>query len=268
MTVALRPSNSLKALPFLPAKAQSPSSRALLANSFKVDETLSRNLTEPQLLMEYDVRLQLIQNSCWTVYLHPFTFIVPDNEEVWEVDLNDINRVSYDHGKLVRIVTSFDIPNCNLSGFICYDGAISIPRIAPFESIEEAEKFFNSFIVSLVLNDFYVEGVDVRDIVPAQLLESWAIWNTGFGSSWNSQLHTKVRMKSTSNMDSIYLASPRSLKVYQIKAMLEKGGQLTRKINNLTPKFLNKGITELRYSNWDLALSNLWITAEQLVNHL
>lgn len=218
--------------------------------------------------MKKGLKEKLFHNTCWTIYLHPYTFVVPDNEETWEVDLKDINNISYNNGNLVKIVSSFKIPDCEIVGFICYDGAISIPRLPPFRNIEDAETFFNTFLAKLLLKDFYVEGVDVRDIVHAQLLDKWAIWNLDFGSSQNSHLHTKVRMKLTSNMETIYLASPRILRVTEIKNMLSDGERIFNKINNLTPKFLTKGITEIRYKNWDLALSNLWITAEQLIDHL
>ena len=218
--------------------------------------------------MDKDLEKKVFHNLCWTVYLHPYTFVVPDNEEPWEVNLKDINNISYNNGNLVKIVSSFKIPNCETVGFICYDGAISIPRLKPFMSIENAEIFFNTFLAKLLLKDFYVEGIDVRDIVNAQLLENWAIWNSGFGSSLNSQLHTKVRMKLTSNMETIHLANPRILRVSEINSMLVEGEKVFNKIPNLTPKFLTNGITEIHYKNWDLALSNLWITAEQIIDHL
>lgn len=208
------------------------------------------------------------RNPCWVTYLHPLTFIVPDNEKTWEVPLDEINKGSYNHGKLLRIVSTFKIQNNELDGLICYDGAIAIPKNKQFPQREDAVNFFNNFIVKLLFAGLYVEGIDVRDVVDGQLHDKWSIWPVDFGSSASSQMHSKIRMKVASNIDTIQLANPRILKVHEILIMLANGDSILKKIPNLSPKFLTKGISEIKYKNWDSVLSNLWIIAEQLIDFL
>lgn len=208
------------------------------------------------------------KNSCWVAFLHPLTFVVPDDEKPWKVKLEDINNVSYSSGNLIRIVARFKIDGLDIDGLICYDGAIAIPRIGKLLHKEDAVNFFNKLFTQLLFCDFKVEGVDLRDIVSGKLYDNYAITTYDFGNSANSQLHTKIRHNYVNNIDSIYLDSPRIIKVGKLLKMMNDGENVLKKIPNLSPKFLMKGITEITYRNWDLVLSNLWIIAEQIIDFL
>lgn len=205
---------------------------------------------------------------CWVCYIHPLSFIIPDGEEKLNITLQEINSVSYNHGELVRIVSSFKLPNSNIDGLICYDGAIAIPRNDQFRGIEQAVNYFNDFLAKLLVSEFYVEGVDVRDIVTGRLNEKWSIWPVDLGYSAASQLHSKIRMRMASNTDTILLSNPRSIFVSEFKAKVQKGERILSKVPLLNSKYLTKGVSEVRYKSWDLVLSNLWITAEQLIDFL
>lgn len=207
-------------------------------------------------------------NPCWVAFLHPFTFVVPDDEKPWEVRLEEINNISYSNGNLIRIVTKFDIEKSDLPGLICYDGAIAIPKNNTFKTKEAALNYFSILFTKLLLTNFYVEGIDHKDIVNGHLNENWSVWPTDLGSSSISQAHSKIRMLTASNMDTIQLSNPRIIYVQEILNKLERGGKILKQIPNLNSKFILRGITEFRYKNWDLVLSNLWITIEQLIDYL
>ncbi|MCW3161143.1 hypothetical protein [Chryseobacterium oryctis] len=207
-------------------------------------------------------------NPCWVAFLHPYTFIIPDDEKPWEISLEQINNLTYNNGNLIRIVCKITIPNSELPCLVCYDGAIAIPKNKNFKLKENAIIYFSEFFTKLILADFYIEGLDQKDIVSGNLDNNWAIWPTSLGSSYISSLHSKIRMKETSNIDTILLSSPRILKVSELNAKLNIGEQILSKIKNLSPIFLLRGFTEYQYKNWDLVLSNLWITIEQLIDSL
>lgn len=207
-------------------------------------------------------------NPCWVAFIHPMTFVVPDDENQWEVKLEDINNISYSSGNLVRIVTKFNIEKSELSGLICYDGAIAIPKNIKFQTKESALNYFSLFFAKLLLANFYVEGIDHKDIVNGHLNENWSIWPTDLGSSSISNLHSKIRMLNASNIDTIHLANPRIIYVSELLDKLKLGEEIFKQIPNLNPKFLLRGITELKYKNWDLVLSNLWISIEQLIDFI
>lgn len=201
-------------------------------------------------------------------FVHPYVFIVPDDEEPWEVKLEEINSVNYNHGKLIRLVAGFDVANVELQGLICYDGTFVLPRTGIYKDKNKAIDFFNQIFLHLNLCGFLTEYVDHRDVLYGQLYENWGARNLEFGNSAAAQLHSKNRTRVSSNFDTIMLSNPRTIKVSELHEMLKKGDEILKTIPNLSPKFLNIGLTEIRYENWDLVLSNLWISAEQLIAHL
>lgn len=209
-----------------------------------------------------------INNPCWVAYIHPFTFIRPDDEKIWKIKLEEINNLTYQNGNLIRIVAKFDIKNYNLPALICYDGAIAIPKNDNFKTKESALLYFSELFAKLLLSNFYLEGIDQKDIVTGNLDNKWAIWPTSFGESYISNMHSKIRMKETTNFDTIFLLRPRYLKVSQFLDKIKVGNDIFTEIKNLSPIFLLRGFTEFKYKNWDLVLSNLWIIIEQLIDFL
>lgn len=205
---------------------------------------------------------------CWLTYIHPYTFIVPDGEKPWVITLDEINKVSYNHSKLLRVVTKFETEDNQLDSLICYDGTIAIARHGKFQEKNEAINYFNRILLALNLSGFYVEYVDHRDVVSGVFEEGWKISNTEMGGSALSHLHSKNRWRVGSNMDTIHFDNVRILSVGEFKKILKSGLGILNAIPNLSAKFLNIGLTEIMYGNWDLVLSNLWISSEQLIDYI
>lgn len=204
----------------------------------------------------------------WVSYLSPFTIVVPDDEEPLKVDLDKINNNTYNHSKLCEIVTKLPIKNQKLEGLICYDGAIAIPMVKHLGKKENAVDFFNDIFCKLLLGGHHCEAVDRRDVVTGQLKNKGMIWPVNFGNSKSSNLHAKLRMRMGSNVDSIILSKPNYIKVSDFKNAIRIGTEVLSMIPNLTSTFLIRGVTEVKYRNWDLVLSNLWITVEQLIDFI
>lgn len=218
--------------------------------------------------MKKEDRIKHFSNPCWVSYLSPFTLIVPDDEEPLKVDLNEINSNTYDHGKLCRIVSSMAINSSVFDLIICYDGAMTIPKQKPFFDKEKAVDFFNDLFCKILLGGIFCEAIDRRDIVNGQLHEKRLIWPVDFGHSASTHLHSSLRMRMGSNLDSIILSNPNHITISAFHEAVKQGNKILSKINNLTPKFLIRGITEIKYRNWDLVLSNLWVTVEQLIDFI
>ncbi|RAU82466.1 hypothetical protein [Pontibacter arcticus] len=216
--------------------------------------------------MDKEKRKEHFNSPSWVTYLTPFTLIVPDNEEPLKVELEEINSNTYNHGKLCKIVSSSPIDSFDFDLIICYDGALAIPKFSTFSEKEKAVDFFNNLFCKILLGGIYCEAVDRRDIVNGKLHKQSFIWPVDFGNSASTHLHSKLRMKVASNMDSIILSNPNYITVSEFHKTIGAGNNILSKINNLTPKFLVRGVTEITYRNWDLVLSNLWITVEQLID--
>lgn len=208
------------------------------------------------------------RESGWVSYLSPFTIVVPDDEEPLEVDLEEINNNTYNHGILCKIVTNLPIKNQKLDGLICYDGAIAIPMVKHLGKKENAVDYFNDIFCKLLLGGHHCEAVDRRNVVTGTLKNKGMIWPVNFGDSKSSNLHAKLRMRMASNLESIILSKPNYIKVSDFKNAIRIGTEVLSMIPNLTSTFLIRGVTEVKYRNWDLVLSNLWITVEQLIDFI
>ncbi len=206
-------------------------------------------------------------NIAWVAYLSPFRFVVPDSEEPISISLDDINSNSYDHGKLCRIVSVVSPKDDTSHNMVlCYDGALAIPRSSQFLTRESALQFFTKVLCQLTLGGTHCEAIDHRDIVTGDIHEDGLLWPVDIGRSGSSSLHSKLRMRIAGNIDSIILAHPKHISVSEFATSLDIGSKYFSNISNLTPSFLLRGITEYAYGNWSSALSNLWITIEQLTD--
>ena len=209
------------------------------------------------------------EDICWVGYLYPFTMIVPNGESPLAVPLDEINNNSYNYGQLCRIIGNApvaDLPDLDI--LICYEGAIALPAAGKYSKKAIAVNYFNYLFACLLLGDLEIEAVDTRDVVTGTLHESRLIWPVGFGDSASSRMHAKLRMRLGNSIDNIILSNPRHIYLSAFKQKIGFGAQIFATISNLTPTFLIKGFTELKYNNWSTALSNLWICIEQLTDFL
>jgi len=218
--------------------------------------------------MDKKERIKHMGNPGWVAYLSPFTLIIPDNEDPLKVDLDEINSNSYDHGKLCRIINYTNIEESKYDMVICYDGAFAIPKVGRFSEKEKAVDFFNRLFCKLLLGGFYCEAIDRRDVVNGYLHEKRLIWPTDFGQSASSHLHSTLRMRSAGSTDRIILSNPSHITISEFHRYKNFGDEILSIVTNLTPTFLIRGVTEIKYRNWDLVLSNLWITVEQLTDFI
>jgi hypothetical protein len=210
-----------------------------------------------------------LRENCWVAYLYPFTIIVPDGEQPLAVPLEEINRNTYDHGRLCRIIGTSPVRDLTgLSLLICYDGALALPATGKYLRKEAAVNYFNYLLACLLLGGSRPEAVDTRDVVSGTLHESRLIWPVDFGNSASSLMHAKLRMRLGSSIDNIILSNPAHIYLSDFRQQLKTGEKIFVKIRNLTPTFLITGFTELKYNNWSTALSNLWICIEQLTDFL
>lgn len=216
-----------------------------------------------------NIHHKMFANPCWVGYVSPFKIIVPDGEQPLEIPLEEINSNTYNHGNLCRIVEK--LPLNEIDGFstlVCYDGAIAVPKFGRLSLKENAVNFYNRLFTALLLGGIMCEAVDKRDIVSGSLHENRAVWPVDLGDSASSHLHAKLRMRNASNLDSILLLKPNYVFLADFIHALEVGSRVLGAVKNFTPTFLIRGVTEISYKNWATALSNLWISVEQIIDFI
>ena len=214
---------------------------------------------------------EVSEKRFWLCYLYPMRMITKEGETI-TFSLDEINQCTYDHGLLCRIVgnvcNTFD--NKAIEYTVCGDGALLINNDSMKLTANELLLHFNDLLCKLLFGGIYVESIDNKDVTIGFLHNDSMIWPVNFGRSLSSNTHARIRMHLANNMETIFLdsACKESKTIVELNTALCKGGELLKQMSNLSTFYLLTGITELRYGNWSSALSNLWIVAEQLIDHL
>lgn len=137
-------------------------------------------------------------------------------------------------------------------------------------SINDLILIYNNLLCSILLGGIYVEAIDSKDIVSGSLHNSNMIWPVNLGESLSANMHGRLRMKLSNNMESIFLmgACDNSKSVRELHDAVNHGNHLLKMVPNLSPYYLIHGISELSHRNWSSATSSLWINAEQLTDFI
>ncbi len=207
-------------------------------------------------------------NSVWATYIYPFTVVKPSGEPEYSVPLEQINSISYDHGKLCSFVAALPLGPGNAMALVCFDGALALPRNNRFACPDSAQEMFNRILCCLLLGGFACEAIDKRDIVSGSIHEERSLWPVDLGRSHNAALHGRLRMRAAGTMDTILLSKPNSISVGELVTAFSQGQRVLESFDSLSPTFLLRAHTELNYHAWSAALSNLWVVVEQLTSQL
>ena len=198
-------------------------------------------------------------------YTRPFRLVLRDEYDVWNPSIDDINNETYDYVKLHRISTGLDIglpPPLNL--LICFDGSFVLPAIKEFISHENAVAKFNQVLGEIVLGGVYFEPVEAIHIARC------TFYPTGYirAHPLRGELHTELRTTFVSQLNSILLMDPPTITALEIYKAREKGLGIINVIKNLTVNFIVHGVSSFVGNHWSDALSNFWISIEQVVSFL
>jgi hypothetical protein len=203
-------------------------------------------------------------NPAWMVHLRPYSAVHRDASSGLNATLDQINANSYDGSKLAEVVTLLPLGNpSRISALVSYDGAIAIPQCSDFPTRVDGVRKLNEILCSLLLGGIHVEVLHEEQLVIGALQDKTSLF------AYNLSLHANLRLNWTALSDRlIYLMHPRVLMVDQMHKAFFQGQQVIQAIPNLTPFFLLSGYTAMVNRNNSDALNNLWITVEQLTEHL
>lgn len=208
-------------------------------------------------------------SPAYVTFINPFCIVRPDDEEDFTVPLEEINRNTYNHGLLCRVVSALPSPLLGSAALlICADGAVAVPSVPELGSVEDVLDVFNDAMCCLLLGGQLCEAVDSRDVVTGNLHECRLIWPTNLGQSLNAHIHSTMRMRVASTIDTIRLSKPKNVAVSDFQTSYQAGRAILDNLQHLSPTLLLRGFTEMRYGNSVDALSNLWIVVEQITEFL
>lgn len=203
-------------------------------------------------------------NPAWMAHLRPYSAVLRHASSSLNVTLDQINTNSYDGTKLAEVVALLPLGNpSGLPALISYDGAIAIPQCDDFPSRVDGVRKLNEILCSLLLGGVHAEVLHPEQLVIGTLQEKTSLF------AYNPSLHVALRLNTAALSDRLGpLMHPRVLMVSEMHKAFQQGQEVIQAIANLSPLFLLSGFTAMTYRNNSDALNNLWITVEQLTEHL
>lgn len=203
-------------------------------------------------------------SPAWMAHLRPYSAIHRDVSSGLNVTLDQINANSYDGSKLAEVVTILPLGNSSgIPALVSYDGAVAIPQCGDYPSRADGVRKLNEILCSLLIGGISVEVLHTERLVIGALHEKTSLF------AFNPSLHANLRLNWVAAPDRLGpLIYPRVLMVDEMHRAFHQGQQVIQAIANLSPLFLLSGYTAMMYRNNSDALNNLWITVEQLTEHL
>lgn len=162
------------------------------------------------------------------------------------------------------MVTSLPLGNSSgIPALVSYDGAIAIPQSSDFPSRVDGLIKLNEILCSLLLGGVHVEVLRAEELVIGALLNKISLF------AYTPSIHTSLRLNWAAPIDRLRpLMDPRVLTVDEMRKAFEQGQCVIKSVNSFSPIFLLNGYTAMVYRNNSDALNNLWITVEQLTEHI
>src|SRR5262249_642608 len=160
----------------------------------------------------------------YVAFIHPFYIIRPDHEPDYRISIEDVNRNNYNSWMLCRIVAALHIPNIeDLRLLVCGDGALALPMVSGLQSFNDVLDALNAVLSSLLLGGLLCEAIDSRDVVEGHLHKKTMIWPTNMGNTFNSYIHSGLRMKMTTSFETIRLSGTKNISVTEFVHKYEVG---------------------------------------------
>ncbi|MCG9025695.1 hypothetical protein LH462_08365 [Laribacter hongkongensis] len=203
-------------------------------------------------------------NPAWIAHLRPYSAVHRDASSGLNFTLDQINANSYDGSKLAEVVSLLPLGNSSgIPALVSYDGAIAIPQCSDFPSRVDGVRKLNEILCSLLLGGIHVEVLHSEGLVIGALQDKTRLF------AYTPSLHASLRLNWAAPSDRLApLMHPRVLMVDEMHKAFSQGQQVIQSIVSFSPFFLLSGYTAMAYRNNSDALSNLWITVEQLTDHL
>ena len=180
-----------------------------------------------------------------------------------------MNACGWDYVKLHEVAGDIDVglasPYHMLVG---RDGALALPPIPELRSDQRVVEFFNRCLAALLLGGVYVEAVTLDHLEFGSVIDWKYIRVHTPGRAAANRFHFLARRRMAPPIEAIALLQPRSVCFGQLRSAMADGLAALATVPQLSGEFLLKGVSGIARRDWGLALSNLWITIEQLTGFL
>ncbi|MFI8619941.1 hypothetical protein ACIGBN_03095 [Marinomonas sp. NPDC078689] len=207
-----------------------------------------------------------IFNPAWVAFLFPLgTFVWPDDEDLLNYTLDDINMHRCDRRRYKRVSMSLKIDDDHeLPVLISHDGALALALNPQTISADKAVEKINRIKGALFLGGLtQIEATDYKNLEVGSLSIDDDLIESNISSH-----HNRLRNNELTTSENILLLNPRYINVSTINSSYIEGCGILKIIDNLIPDFIVKGHSALVSWNLSDALSNLWIVVEQIIQFI
>lgn len=197
-----------------------------------------------------------------------FHLFVRNEEDNWDVSIEDINSNNYDALKLHRVSFFLDVglENGTHMGF-GFDGSMIIPRNPSIQSADDAMDCFNKVKAALLLGGLQMDQTTSSHLGFGELTELGYfryISPLGFAAQFNRALGEK----GAGNLSSIVLENPRRITQYTVEKAFKTGTTIIECLPYLNSAFLVTAFSAAKKHENRSALIYGWVATEQVINHL
>lgn len=212
-----------------------------------------------ELVSDSDV---LAYNPAWITFLFKEGTIIHDEQNKFEIILEQINQNTYNGKELSKIITTlenFD-EECPLPILVSVDGSIMLPVNDIYPTQEIAVNKFNAIISALFMGGIVINAVHLGDLEQGTLLEGGE-----YSFSYMSSSYNRFRNNWASPTELSALLIPSYINSTEIQNAYLAGQDVLNNIS-FSPIYLVQGYHSMQLWKTADALSNLWIVVEQLTN--
>lgn len=147
----------------------------------------------------------------------PFRLIPIDSTDLWNADLEQINKCTFDYVRLNRTSAAIDAGIRPFNVIVGYDGTLLLPALLEYRDPYVALDVFNRVLLALVLGGIYYEAATPDDLATGTLLQNGYCRLLDTPSGPDGVFHTSARSGSGDPLDTIRLLDPDSVLSTQIR---------------------------------------------------
>jgi len=202
----------------------------------------------------------------------PFTNVVFDNEEPFQLSLEDVNSGNYDRLKFCRttLAVSGDIEAMNernMAVIITYSGCMLFPRLPGLEK-QSVIDACNAILLRLLFGGIEFDAVVPEDVGYGSVCGTGYFMLSGGCSGSNYQQLMHLQQDEATANDLISLMSPRYYSQKEFNTTLQDGLVITTKIPEVNPSIFLNGMTFFKTYQLAPSLVFSWSTAETLIGKI
>ncbi len=206
---------------------------------------------------------------CLIAYLHPFRIVEGNDLSPWSVTIEQVNGGSWDYVALHEMAGGIDVGLPTPYHLVVVrDGALALPPIEDLWSDQAAVEFFNRCLAGLLIGGVYCEAITPDGLDMGSIIDWRYVRSHRPGAAAPNRFHEQVRHGKASTIEAIALYRPRTISMTKLTAAMKSGLDVLGRVKAMRGEYLLKGATGIARRDWGAALSNLWITAEQLTSEL